>query len=281
MKTFKMTAAAAAVAAATLVGAPAQAAIQLDGLPLGSKAFQPAAPGQGELFVSIVARGSESAENRSYIRDLGITANTFVQALLGGTLGSLSYSIGPDVALSNFLSTHAGKAISFNLTAVNNPAGYDPATFDTFETGYLSTSGESFDATAAKMPKDISQAPVANLKSFVEAANLATDGSPTGDPAQNFSLLRAPGDFGFHDNNWGGAATFGFNTEGEMGGMVDFYFLELHNFAPYELHELGQWSLLGDGTLEFTPVPLPAAAWMLGSGIIGLAGLSRRRRETV
>src|SRR5690606_29090445 len=95
MKTFKMTAAAAAVAAATLVGAPAQAAIELDGLTLGSKVFQPAAPGQGELFVSIVARGSEEAENRSYVRDLGITANTFVQALLGGTLGSLSYSIGP------------------------------------------------------------------------------------------------------------------------------------------------------------------------------------------
>jgi hypothetical protein len=28
------------------------------------------------------------------------------------------------------------------------------------------------------------------------------------------------------------------------------------------------------------PVPLPAAAWLLGSGLIGLAGIGRRRRGT-
>lgn len=30
-------------------------------------------------------------------------------------------------------------------------------------------------------------------------------------------------------------------------------------------------------TLTLTPVPLPAAAWFFGSGVIGLAGLARRR----
>ncbi|HAB17468.1 MAG TPA: hypothetical protein DCE44_13580, partial [Verrucomicrobiales bacterium] len=33
------------------------------------------------------------------------------------------------------------------------------------------------------------------------------------------------------------------------------------------------------GTFTFaSPVPLPAAAWLFGSGVIGLAGLARRRR---
>lgn len=30
---------------------------------------------------------------------------------------------------------------------------------------------------------------------------------------------------------------------------------------------------------NFTPVPLPAAVWLLGSGLLGLAGVARRRRK--
>lgn len=32
-------------------------------------------------------------------------------------------------------------------------------------------------------------------------------------------------------------------------------------------------------TLETTPVPLPAAAWLLGSGLLGLIGVAKRRRS--
>lgn len=32
------------------------------------------------------------------------------------------------------------------------------------------------------------------------------------------------------------------------------------------------------GIIEFTPVPLPAAGWLLLSGLVGLVGVSRRRR---
>lgn len=31
--------------------------------------------------------------------------------------------------------------------------------------------------------------------------------------------------------------------------------------------------------LDLVPVPLPAAAWLLGSGLFGLAGMARRRRS--
>jgi hypothetical protein len=31
-------------------------------------------------------------------------------------------------------------------------------------------------------------------------------------------------------------------------------------------------------TYDYSPVPLPAAAWLLGSGVVGLVGLGRRRR---
>lgn len=34
------------------------------------------------------------------------------------------------------------------------------------------------------------------------------------------------------------------------------------------------------GTMNFAPVPLPAAVWLFGSGLLGLGGLARRRKQT-
>ena len=31
---------------------------------------------------------------------------------------------------------------------------------------------------------------------------------------------------------------------------------------------------------QLTPVPVPAAAWLFGSGLLGLAGLARRNRRS-
>ncbi|PPD20564.1 MAG: hypothetical protein CTY22_04835 [Methylomonas sp.] len=40
--------------------------------------------------------------------------------------------------------------------------------------------------------------------------------------------------------------------------------------------ELGKWTLAGN-SLTFTPVPVPAAVWMFGTGLLGLLGISRRK----
>lgn len=54
------------------------------------------------------------------------------------------------------------------------------------------------------------------------------------------------------------------------------------NALPALAQQLGSFRLAADGTLTFTssvtPVPVPAAAWMLGSGVLALAGAARRRR---
>jgi hypothetical protein len=48
---------------------------------------------------------------------------------------------------------------------------------------------------------------------------------------------------------------------------------------------LGSATLAADGTLAINagtaPVPLPAAVWLFGSGLMGLVGVSRRRKAAV
>jgi hypothetical protein len=49
-------------------------------------------------------------------------------------------------------------------------------------------------------------------------------------------------------------------------------------FTIYSLAEDGFTSdvLLVSGTFSFSAVPVPAAAWLLGSGLLGLIGIRRR-----
>jgi hypothetical protein len=43
----------------------------------------------------------------------------------------------------------------------------------------------------------------------------------------------------------------------------------------------GTWWFQTDGTANFSAVPLPAAVWLLGSGLFGLIGFSKRKKTTI
>lgn len=52
-------------------------------------------------------------------------------------------------------------------------------------------------------------------------------------------------------------------------------------FSGFVQETLNSWTLAADGTLGYAPpvsqVPVPAAVWLFGSGLIGLIGVARRR----
>jgi hypothetical protein len=290
---LKAVAAAVALVAGSAAGGGAYADIERDNIPqLGSNAFSApsfdpndrSAGGVGEIFVSIVARDPNNpANNRSLVLDTGITSRTLVDAYLAGTLMSLP----PDVtdpavnpAVTNFLTDNASKAISFSVTAVHNPSGFHPLLFIPQWVGFLTTSPESASSVAAKQPVGVAgfNTPTVEVADFINSVNQKFPGTSS---ATNDLASFSPGEFGFHDNNWGHDATFGFETEGSLGSSVGFWFIGLSNDdnalsrAPILLGEI---SLSDAGALSFQPVPLPAAVWLLGGALAGLAGVTRRRK---
>ena len=49
------------------------------------------------------------------------------------------------------------------------------------------------------------------------------------------------------------------------------------SLGKLQVYSLGQLELTSNGTLETAPVPVPAALWLFGSGLLGLAGVGRRK----
>jgi hypothetical protein len=86
----------------------------------------------------------------------------------------------------------------------------------------------------------------------------------------------------------GDDAKFGFDASNDL-GPLDGTAQQLFGFTgngttgKLQSYVLGAASLDANGNLTFatTPVPLPAAVWLLGSGLLGLFGVSRRRNTAV
>jgi len=82
-----------------------------------------------------------------------------------------------------------------------------------------------------------------------------------------------------------------FNDDGNSGNLsatmfpdIAILILEIDDPADWSLSEINndilrmqQTGTDGEGSLKLPPVPVPAAVWLFGSGLIGLVGVARRK----
>ncbi|MFK5950124.1 MAG: hypothetical protein QM500_15275 [Methylococcales bacterium] len=117
----------------------------------------------------------------------------------------------------------------------------------------------------------------------VHVKNINSDSSASQDPSVNDTTLAVDKDgihIGQHNEGagsgllWGGVA---YNPNGKYGSAVDFQLanIDFATFTAQQTQFSMQFKLAGD---TLSTVPVPAAVWLFASAILGLAGVSRKRK---
>ena len=232
--------------------------------------------GNGELFLSVY----DGVAQTSYVRDLGIDMNSFIS---NGSSAGYSLNYAADSLLSS----------TYNLSANTNLL-WNVAALDT--TGGTAVGGQRYLSTTNAALATIQNTSNSNLTSgfplvnnYVAAVNngdlnFATNNSSTWTAAAGNAYFGS----GFQ-NNWHGKASF--DSTAAVGQSLGFFGLQVSSTSGLGKISATQfksadgnaaWTLGANGTLSYSvpapaAVPLPAAVWLLGSGLIGMVGVARRK----
>ena len=95
---------------------------------------------------------------------------------------------------------------------------------------------------------------LATLTDFEFPVPMIATGMSVTTATESLGSLLAPGSFTFD-------------------AMPGEYFVSFFGFANVSAPELGQYGI------EISQVPVPAAVWLFGSGLIGFVGVARRRKQ--
>jgi hypothetical protein len=226
--------------------------------------------GDGELFLSIF----DPSVNQSLVLDLNLTVNQF-RFNNASLINTFSVT---DPTLQGFIAASPNQTLMrWNLGGLSN-MGFGP------DLGLVTTHGNA-GATIDPDESTFDGNALTSGMGFIEAyANVnpgtAVVGSTT--PAGHMG--------GFWAGTVGGALRFNNEHIGFGGGeLMSFIFADENDtlgnptlvqaFANAEWMVdpvLGKVSYAGEMT---SPVPVPAAVWLFASGLLGLVGIARRRKQ--
>jgi hypothetical protein len=277
-----------AAASATLL-APAAFAQVADPLPLISNNPSAAIPPTGSYGSGLTVSIWDTTKNVSLVEYLGIggTAMNFGDALPASLApsGGLTLDFG---VVTGFSSTFAGSSVSnlvYEVTAASS-VGLGATAIKAETTGPLG----GFNATNNGNVAGVASA-VNTFYGQVNAACPASVGCAS-DSSTNLNTAAFAGQTSYADHYNGQIPLT--SAAASVGSSLGFYLLgrtsstatataSVQQYA--NTSGIGQWLLNTDGHLTYTipgpvgEVPLPAAVWLLLSGLSGLVTIGRRRAE--
>lgn len=233
-----------------------------------------AGAGDGELFLSIFR---DNASPESMIID----TNVSLFDLRNGTVTGWTSSASQTAAILSFLGTSSLSDFRFNAGGVTDTTDFFDPTLNADGGFFVSTNTTLTPATAVLDGSGL-ETVRSNINAFEVQINNAYAST---DVVTGLN----PGEAGFHNslywgNNVGGTFV---NTEASVGTSLSLWngYNGSPDFLGYELAysligQLNIDTITGVATLSTAPVsavPVPAAAWLLGSGLMGLVGVARRK----
>ncbi len=231
--------------------------------------------------------------NATYALDTGISINSLFPTAsivkgtsLGTSIPGITQTINASPALQSFLASNPASGDGWTLEAgqyngggVNNSTNSNSNAVGAAKMIFTSNLGTANNAV-------VSTFVLSNLVAFQNGINtdlttggvlnaLTTSKETTGSGLYPTAAQQKYGLIGAPDTSTLGSTAqqlFAFTGSASSGALTSYI--------------LGSATLGTDGTLQLTSggtsaVPLPAAVWLFGSGLMGLVGVSRRRKAAV